>query len=156
MAGNDHLAVVYDRDMRIRLSHYPEVYAIYSFALGHTECVRGAAVATIWKSARIQPAARCRPLIKLPPAAGLSRGRSALNRTRVRLFSSPWAATARPSCGISKAKSAQATPATCRTQARTASSRRWSTCPSIRTPHCAAVPHHSKCFMREGQPVTYV
>lgn len=39
MAGNDNLAVIYDRDMRVRLSHYPEVYAIYSFALGHTEYV---------------------------------------------------------------------------------------------------------------------
>jgi hypothetical protein len=47
MAGNDHLAVVYDRDMRIRLSHYPEIYAIYSFALGHTECVAGGGA--VWR-----------------------------------------------------------------------------------------------------------
>lgn len=50
MAGNDHLAVVYDRDMRIRLSHYPEVYAIYSFALGHTECVTGSRYGDNWET----------------------------------------------------------------------------------------------------------
>lgn len=35
MAGK--LVVTVDRDARVRISHYPQAYAIYAFGMGHTE-----------------------------------------------------------------------------------------------------------------------